>query len=147
MEWIAVIIIVSLVTISAQMDAVMDTLWHHYDKSIFRDMDRMFWDPKISWRNKYIDHKPSEGRIKWNILGITINKPVQISDGWHIAKTIKIICLMSATTLAYFAQVVPVLEDNRDSFVLFIALLTVLGTIRNSVFSLFYDKLLIDKNT
>jgi hypothetical protein len=147
MEWIAVIIIVSLVTISAQMDAVMDTLWHHYDKSIFRDMDRMFWDPKISWRNKYVDHKPSEGRIKWEILGITINKPVQISDGWHIAKTIKIICLMSATTLAYFAQVVPILEDNRDNFVLFIALLTVLGTIRNSVFSLFYDKLLIDKNT
>jgi hypothetical protein len=145
MEWIAVIIIVSLVTISAQMDAVMDTLWHHYDKSIFRDMDRMFWDPKISWRNKYVDHKPSEGRIKWEILGISINKPVQISDGWHIAKTIKIVCLMSATTLAYFAQVVPVLEDNRDSFVLFIALLTVLGTIRNSVFSLFYDKLLIDR--
>jgi hypothetical protein len=144
MEWVAVIIIVSLVTISAQMDAVMDTLWHHYDKSIFRDMDRMFWDPKISWRNKYVDHKPSEGRIKWEILGISINKPVQISDGWHIAKTIKIVCLMSATTLAYFAQVVPVLEDNRDSFVLFIALLTVLGTIRNSVFSLFYDKLLID---
>lgn len=145
MEWIAVIIIVSLVTISAQMDAVMDTLWHHYDKSIFRDMDRMFWDPKISWRNKYVDHKLSEGRIKWEIVGISINKPVQISDGWHIAKTIKIVCLMSATTLAYFAQVVPVLEDNRDSFVLFIALLTVLGTIRNSVFSLFYDKLLIDK--
>jgi len=145
MEWVAVIIIVSLVTISAQMDAVMDTLWHHYDKSIFRDMDRMFWDPKISWRNKYVDHKPSEGRIKWEILGISINKPVQISDGWHIAKTIKIVCLMSATTLAYFAQVVPVLEDNRDSFVLFIALLTVLGTIRNSVFSLFYDKLLIDR--
>jgi len=54
---------------------------------------------------------------------------------------------MSATTLAYFAQVVPVLEGNRDSFVLFIALLTVLGTIRNSVFSLFYDRLLIDKKS
>jgi len=145
MEWIALIIIVSLVTISAQMDAVMDTLWHHYGKSIFRNMNRMFWDPKISWRNKYVDHKPSEGRIKWKILGISINKPVQISDGWHIAKTIKIVCLMWATTLAYFAQIVPILEDNRDSFVLFIALLTVLGTIRNSVFSLFYDKLLIDR--
>jgi len=147
MEWVAVIIIVSLVALSAEMDAVMDTLWHHYDRSIFKNADRMFWDPKISWRNEYIDHKPSEGRIKWNVLGITINKPVQISDGWHIAKTIKIICLMSATTLAYFAQVVPVLEGNRDSFVLFIALLTVLGTIRNSVFSLFYDKLLIDKKS
>lgn len=144
MEWIAVIIIVSLVIISAQMDAVMDTLWHHYEKSIFSDLNRMFWDPQISWRNKYRELRVSEGRVKWSVLGIRFNKPVQISDAWHIAKTVKIICLMLAVTLAYYAQVVPAIEGNRDNLLVLLATVTVLGTIRNFTFSLFYDRILLN---
>lgn len=136
------IFITLLVVLAAICDAIMDTLWHHYGDSVFKNLNLQFWNPKISWKNKYIDNNPNKGRKKWKILGFEFNKPVQISDGWHIFKTIKIILLISVITLAYF--VIP-LETSLNIIVKFVILLTGLGVIRNSVFSLFYERLLVNK--
>ena len=43
-------------------EAVMDKLQFHYDMSIFKNFkNQLFWDPKISWRNKYEDGDPLKG--------------------------------------------------------------------------------------
>jgi hypothetical protein len=74
---------------AAICNAIMDVSSFHYSKSIFRSNKanfRYWWDGEISWLNKYIDRDFLEGRIKWNIFGIKINKPVQITDAFHFFK-------------------------------------------------------------
>jgi hypothetical protein len=138
--FIALAVIVIFIIIAAICNAIMDTLWHHYDKSIFGDLNPMFWNPKVSWRLKYKDHKPTEGRIKWDLGLFKINKPSAISDAWHIFKTANIISLISAISIAFLN--IPI-ETPLHSFLDFLILTTVLGTLRNYTFSLFYDKILL----
>ena len=42
--------------LAAICNAVMDTLTHHYDTSIFKNMKKQkWWNPAVSWTNKYTD--------------------------------------------------------------------------------------------
>lgn len=68
--------------------SVMDTLQFHYDKSVWKNSYHKFWNPKISWENKYKDLKTLE-RKKW--LGIPI--PVMFTDGWHLFQSFQITSL------------------------------------------------------
>lgn len=81
---------IGLVIILAVLQAVQETLNDRFNKSIFRNLDEYFWNPKLSWRNKYVEGNPLKGRKKliWNI-----NRPVQISDAFHIIKTIQVTLL------------------------------------------------------
>ncbi len=59
--------------IAGLCEAIMDTLQFHYESSIFYCFKKKyFWDPKISWYNKYKnkDEKPIMKTIKKNILSI-----------------------------------------------------------------------------
>jgi hypothetical protein len=63
-----------LFAIAAILNAVMDTLVHHYSTSVFKNLSPKFWNPNISWQyNKFLG-------MAW--------------DGWHIAKTLMLICLV-----------------------------------------------------
>ena len=44
------------------------------------------------------------GRKHWTILGVTINKPVWLLDGWHLSKFIMLFSYMSipSITIALF---------------------------------------------
>jgi len=51
-----------LFILSGMFEAVMDKLQFHYDLSIFKNFkNQLFWDPKISWKNKYEDGNPMKG--------------------------------------------------------------------------------------
>jgi hypothetical protein len=75
--------------LAAIADAVMDKISFHYDKSIFiKSPDtidhKYFWDPSISWRNKY------KGRIKRNgakFLGSTTIF-VMFTDAFHLFQAV-----------------------------------------------------------
>jgi hypothetical protein len=61
----------------------MDKLQFHFDGSIFKKYDnRLFWDPSISWKNKYKDGDPTNGEkfflSKTLLVGFT--------DAWHMFK-------------------------------------------------------------
>jgi hypothetical protein len=73
----------------------MDTLTHHFDKSIFQHNNRQWWDPSISWTNKYKDGIVSHGHKKWKIWKFEIDSWDWCSDAWHVFKTsmIHFICL------------------------------------------------------
>lgn len=69
------------------LQGVMDTLNFHYPSSLFARLKHpQFWDPDLSWKNKYAK---ADGNEVW------INKPrffgsetffVWLTDGWHLAE-------------------------------------------------------------
>jgi len=75
-----------LFVISGMCEAVMDTLQFHYGSSYFFKLkNKLFWDPSISWRNKYKDGDPTLGSkflfSKTLLVGLT--------DGWHFFKLLR----------------------------------------------------------
>ncbi len=87
-----------LVTIAGLSSSAMDKLQFHYYTSIFRFLPSQFWNPEVSWKNKYINKDSTLGRRK--ILG-TLNVPVFLTDGWHLLKAIHLnsICLAIAINI------------------------------------------------
>lgn len=86
-----------LIIIAAFCNAVMDTCNYHFYNSIFSNKDRFnpqFWNTSISWQNKYIDYKKPE--LGYKKLFWIINYPVQLTDSWHLFKTIMIFSLIGA---------------------------------------------------
>jgi hypothetical protein len=67
-----------LLLISAIANATMDYLQFHY-----RSLNE-FWNPKLSWRNKYKLGNPKKGE-KF-LLSTTIL--VSFTDGWHLMQNV-----------------------------------------------------------
>lgn len=132
------IIPIIIYCLSGICDAIMDTLSHHFDISIFKDKNKLFWNPSISWKNKYIDGDPKNGLVKWKILSIFVTKPVQLTDAWHFLKTMREIFNALAITSAG-------LISFHYGILFLLGYIVVLGITRNNAFSLFYNKLLIKK--
>jgi hypothetical protein len=117
-----------LVILAAISNAVMDTLIHHHDTSVFKKYKTGFWSDAYleSWKNKYVDGEPIKGRKKWFWK---INVPVQFLDAWHCTKSIMIICLIAAIIL-YNPLFNPLID------------FCALGFIWNMTFSFFYNVIL-----
>ena len=77
-------------SLAALSNAGMDTLTHHYNDSfaVKYKLDRQFWDPAISWKNKYVDGDPAKQKVKLSLLFFSINKPSFLTDGWHLLKAV-----------------------------------------------------------
>lgn len=76
--------------LSGLCNAIMDTITYHYDRSIFYELSGYkWWNPKISWNNKY---NKDGTRKKW-LWGL-IKKPVQVTDAWHLFKMLMLIFIV-----------------------------------------------------
>jgi hypothetical protein len=101
--------IIILMIIAGACNAIMDTLQFRFDKSIFKNRNLNFWDPKKSWINKYKQPlKPY--KKKWYYFGIVTPKfeelfPfsttifVSLTDAWHLFQKITWSCLIGAIVL------------------------------------------------
>jgi len=121
---------ISFTMLAAFCNAVMDVLSFHYDKSIFSSLNKNFFNPQFSWMNKY--KKMGNNAIdmdKRRKLFWIINYPVQLTDAWHLAKTIMIFSLGFA-----LINYEPCNEWYFDLFLF--------GYFWNITFSIFYDKIL-----
>jgi hypothetical protein len=74
-------------SLAAICNAVMDTLQFHFETSVFSELNKNYWNPNISWKNKYVNGDTKLGRIK--ILWI-FDKPVILTDAWHLFKSLMI---------------------------------------------------------
>lgn len=72
-----------LIFISGVAKAVMDVISFHFDKSVFTSLTAKFWNPAISWENKYYNVAK---RKRWRFMGVPI--PVAFTDGWHLFQSI-----------------------------------------------------------
>lgn len=77
----------SAVFVAGCFEGVMDGLQFHYDGS------HPFWQPDISWRNKYINKDPNQGKtFRGKYLVFT-------TDGWHLMKFGRNLSIFTAITL------------------------------------------------
>ena len=127
-----------LVMVAGFLNAVMDRLAFTFRSSVFRGLNPMFWDVKVSWTNMW--KWPLEPYNSWYYFGIY--KPrymekfpysttwlVWLTDGWHLAKMLMLVCLSMAVgiNLNWFDWIV-------DSFIVLVGF--------TGVFTYVYDYIL-----
>jgi len=71
--------------LSGIAEAVMDTLQFKFSESVFKDKNQMFWNPQISWQNKWKDGCPKFGERFWG----SSTYFVFVTDAWHLFKWIR----------------------------------------------------------
>jgi hypothetical protein len=81
-----------LLLLSGISEAIMDKLQFHYSLSIFSKYNPLFWDPSISWKNKWKDGWKENGERFW--LSSTLL--VFTTDGWHLFKFFRNLFIFSA---------------------------------------------------
>lgn len=135
---------------------VSDTLQFHYSSSVFVEKDANYWNPSISWKNKYTDWDNGDKSAKFPLSTSVL---VAFTDGWHLSQLIEHLawCLcavvlslcMSIASIAWFTN-----ENldkfwtwlmNLNSFMFFLITVTALYIAYVSGFSVFYDWLLVCK--
>ena len=129
-----------LLFLASVCNATMDTISHHWSKSIFTKIKDDFfynWFRNDSWKLKYKNGDPEQGIIqciiKLKFINFKINKPVQITDAWHFAKMLMII-FISLAIIAYepFIRISHIDINNK------LIELVIFGLIWNNTFTLFY---------
>lgn len=127
------LIISILMLIIGITSGTMDTLAHHFSTSIFAGIDDQFFDPAISWTNKYKNCDPTQGEaflfastwLSW------------ITDAWHMAKFMMLNCI----TLIAVSAVIP--DGYKIRWYVCILLVLILRGAFQIGFTLFYDIILI----
>jgi len=118
------------ICLAAICNAIMDTLSHHYPVSIFKYKDKQWWDPSVSWRNKYNLGKVYLGRRKFNGLII----PVFLTDAWHLFKQLMIVFI--------FLSIVTFENICVNDIFGFVVILLIYGFSWWAFFTLFYKRIL-----
>ena len=124
-----------LLVASGAANAVMDKLQFHFNDSIFRvATDKEFWDPSISWRNKWKGGKRKNGEkflFSSTILVFT-------TDAWHFFKFIRVNSLIVGSLLIGLGV--------RDLSVLWMIVCAIVAiTIHKITFELFFNKIFSSK--
>ena len=123
----------TLILTASICNAVMDITSHKFHQSIFNSskFNPLFWNPSVSWKNKYINGDVNQGRKQWIIFGLKINIHPSFTDSWHLFKSIMIFCLMGAVVLY-----------NSHGLIYDLGLFIIYGISWNITFSLFYKRIL-----
>lgn len=125
MEYIGFILFI----LAGMSEGVMDTLQFHYSNSHFYNFkNKSFWDPSISWQNKYKNNDPLDGPK----FLFSTNLLVGITDGWHLFKLLR--------TFFIFAGVFFIFMDCQTPFHCLIDVM-IARIIFGVSFSLSYDYL------
>jgi len=95
--------ILALSILAGLADGTRDTLSFRYSRSIFPQGDgetllgagAQFWNPDISWRNKWKDGDPAQGEA----FPLSSTALVWITDAWHLLQFIMLTCFQLAIAL------------------------------------------------
>ena len=77
-------IVVSLIffMLAGIAEGIMDTLQFRFYKSVFKSQDQMFWNPDLSWQNKWKQGDPKFGPKFFGASTFL----VFTTDAWHLFK-------------------------------------------------------------
>lgn len=80
------IIIGTLALLGGAADGINQKISFHYDefKARFPGADDQFWNPGLSWTNKYKNHDPTQGRRSF----LSTSVLVWTTDGYHLTRFI-----------------------------------------------------------
>jgi hypothetical protein len=87
-----------LVMLASICNAVMDVITFHYDFSVFKKYNAVYWNPAISWKNKYVDWD-NHNRLRRRFLFHLFAVPAAFTDAWHFFKSSMIVLLVLAIVL------------------------------------------------
>jgi hypothetical protein len=110
------------VCLASVCNSVVKTLLYRYDESILRKLNKQWWNPDISYKNKYIDGDIEKGRKK---LFYKINYPIALTDAFHFFKTTKVLFWILA--VVFYQPIFNILID-----------LFIYSSYKHMVFDLFY---------
>lgn len=120
------------IMLAAICNAIMDTITYHWYSSVFcGNVNRIWWDPEISWRNKYTQGQVYYGLRKWWIFD------VPCTDAWHTFKSSMVVLIV----LAIITFDCTIIRFWYEYIIIIIAY----GLMWNLTFNLFYNKLLKSK--
>ena len=73
--------------ISGYSDGAADVMQFKYNRSVFpqHEGNKSFWNPKVSWRNKYLNGDPDQGEL----FPLSTTLFVNLTDGWHLSKSVR----------------------------------------------------------
>jgi hypothetical protein len=84
---------IMFVILAGISNSIMDTLAYHFSTSIFANFDdQSYWNPNISWKNKWKNGNPEEGEAYFGSSTFL----VWTTDAWHIFKSCWINLLLLA---------------------------------------------------
>jgi hypothetical protein len=90
------------------VDAAKDIITFRFKQSVFYNLDRHFWDPLVSWKNKYkTPLTPFKPKWYYPFLAPKLEERfpfsstmlVFLTDAWHLLKALTIITILS---IVYF---------------------------------------------
>ena len=118
-------------TLMGISEAVMDTLQFHFYKSKFSKFKKqLFWDPIISWKNKYKNGDPKKGPK----FPLSTTLLVGLTDGWHFFKLLRNLFLFVGILL---------LVLSLNGFWVSLLWVSVSRFLFGIFFTLFYSKILL----
>lgn len=132
-----------LMVLAGMLNAVMDKLDFNYSTSIFKNLNPLFWDMSISWKNQW--EQPMVPPYNyWYYFGLYTPRYqehypysntilVFTTDAWHLAKALMILCICLSIV---FYQ--PMFGWAIDAFICYCAFTV--------TFTYFYEKVLSAKS-
>ena len=132
---VSLILCLLFLAVGSAANAVMDKISFHFDKSIFWDKDKRFWNPAISWINKWKDGDPLKGESFWG----SSRWFVSLTDAWHRFKSFQLWCYAAAVAIIIEVPGLPKAAS-------FIVALLVFRFVMSSTFVLFFNVLLVRRH-
>jgi hypothetical protein len=117
-------IIIALLLVSAVSKAVMDSISHGFSQSIFSNLNPLFWDPKVSWKNKW----KYENRYVKLIMSTWL---VMFTDAWHLFQFLAYKSIILAIALSTVISL--------PEFVNWVMWAVILAIMHQSFFHFFYS--------
>ena len=58
---------------------------HHWNEfhARFPNANPKYWNPAESWKNKWVNGDPAQGRTAWDLGPVSVTKPVHLTDAAH----------------------------------------------------------------
>ncbi len=81
LNWFFVVFMAVLFCSYGVLDAVRDTLAHHYSVSVFSEWKSTFWDVNLSWCNKWKNCEAGK-----EAFPLSSSLLVFTTDAWHLMK-------------------------------------------------------------
>jgi len=118
------------VALAAMCFSIMDVLANHYPRSVFKDENASWWNPKVSYKNRYVD---------WD-KGIRSERLLNVfSDAWRTFKFLTIGFFFLAVLAMNFTSLFSI-EGHPENIPIWLFMMTI---VYYGVYMLFYKKILI----
>jgi hypothetical protein len=99
MQILNMVILLLLCVLSGAFDGLAETLKWHYSQfsARFANANPCFWNPAISWTNKYKNGDYLQGEKFWQ----SSRAFVFTTDGYHLARMVRNVFVFSAVALQF----------------------------------------------